>query len=88
VYWNASGQQSVEKALGLSHDDVYAKANAYLAEAETHPSPSYYQMRADRLIYQHKSDEAIAAAERAIALDPSDPDGYVQMSVALGSVLN
>jgi class 3 adenylate cyclase/TolB-like protein len=83
VYWNASGQDAVQKALGLSYDDVYAKANAFLAEAEKHPSPRYYQIRADRLMYAHKSDEAVAAAERAIALDPSDPDGYTQMSAAL-----
>ena len=83
VYWNSSGQEPVQKALGLSNDEVYAKANAYLEEAAKHPSPNYYQIRADRLIYQHKSDEAIAAAQKAIALDASDANAYFEMATAL-----
>ena len=83
AYWDATGQQVVEHELGLSHDEVYAQANASLTAAAEHPSPNYYRIRADRLIYQHKSDEAVAAAERAIALDSSDPDGYTQMCTAL-----
>jgi TolB-like protein/class 3 adenylate cyclase len=83
VYWNATGQEFVEKAMRLSEDEVYAKANFYLEQAAKHPSPTYYQIRADRLIYKHKSDDAVAAAERAIALDSSDASAYYEMGMAL-----
>lgn len=83
VYWNAAGQVPVQKELGLSDDSVWGKFTEYLEEASKHPSPTYYQLRADQLIYKHRSGEATAAAERAVALDPSDPDGYSQLAIAL-----
>jgi len=83
VHWAANGVGSFEKALGLSEGETIVKANAYLEEAAKHPSPAYYQMLAERLLPQQKSDEAIAAVERAIALDSSDPYAYHEMSFAL-----
>ncbi|MGO4123659.1 adenylate/guanylate cyclase domain-containing protein [Inquilinus sp. YAF38] len=83
AYWTASGVGSFENALSLSGDETAAKSNDYLEDAARHPSPGYYQLLADRLLPQQKSDEAIVAAERAIALDSSDPYAYHEMSYAL-----
>ena len=55
---------------------MVGKLKQFLEKAEKHPSASYYQLVADLLIFQRKSDEAIAAAQRAIALDPSDQYAY------------
>jgi hypothetical protein len=73
VYWNADEPRT--KALGLSGDEINAKLYQSLARASTHPSPTYYQIAAQLLACEHKSDEAIAGLLEAVALDPSDPWG-------------
>ena len=80
VYWNAT--VPVEDALGFSGNTV-DKVNQYLEEAAKHPSPTYYQILAEQLVWRYKSDEAIAALEKAIALDASDAWSYEVMSSAL-----
>ncbi|TIM14043.1 MAG: hypothetical protein E5Y67_14615 [Mesorhizobium sp.] len=69
--------------MGLGEDEALLRSNAYLDQAAKHPSPTYYQLLADRLVWEQKSDEAIAAVQRAIALDPSDQYGYHEMSFVL-----
>ena len=54
-----------------------------MREAEKRPSPTYYQILADRLVRQQRSDEAIVALEKAIALDSSNAWSYEAMSSAL-----
>jgi adenylate cyclase len=83
IYQNAEWVESTAKTLGVSTEEAANKSKAYLQEAAKHPSPIYYQLHSDQLFSQQKSDEAIVAAERAIALDASDPDSYLQMSSAL-----
>ncbi|TIP25039.1 MAG: guanylate cyclase [Mesorhizobium sp.] len=83
LYWSADGVDTREKALGLGVDDAIRRSDAYLEQAAKNPSPTYYQLLADRLVWEQKSDEAIAASQRAIALDPSDQYGYHEMSFAL-----
>ncbi len=83
IYWTSSGADSYQRALGVSEEEAVAKSSDYLAEASKHPSAAYYQFLVFRLLPQQKSEEAIAAAERAIALDSSDPYSYHAMSYAL-----
>ena len=81
VYWN--NDQPREQALGLSGSQWREKLYQHLEAAAKNPSPTYYQIRADLLVRERKSDEAIEAAQTAIALDPSDAWSYQQMSYAL-----
>jgi TolB-like protein/class 3 adenylate cyclase len=83
IYQAAVWESSKAAALGVTQDEARVKATAYVDEAAKHPSPVYYQLLSDKLVFQQKSDEAIVAGERAIALDASDPDSYLQMSFAL-----
>ncbi|CAN7281921.1 guanylate cyclase [Phyllobacterium sp. LjRoot231] len=83
IYREAQWTKSRSNELGLTPDEARSKAEAYFEEAGRHPSPTYYPILAARLIMQQRSDEAIAASERAIALDSSDPAGYEAMSTAL-----
>ena len=83
MYWISYGNPEREAALGVASENMMDKAHAFLEEAAKHPSPPYYVVLADLLTLQQKSDEAIDAMERAIALDPSDPFSYQAMAQAL-----
>jgi TolB-like protein len=70
-------------ALGIPTSQMGTKLKEILREAEKHPSSSYYNLMSDILIWQRQSDEAVASAGRAIALDPSDQWAHEAMSQAL-----
>ncbi|MGK9165789.1 hypothetical protein KXR53_05800 [Inquilinus limosus] len=82
LHWNAHGQE-MDEALQIVPDEFYSTIDGFMREAGKRPSPAYYQVLADLLIHRWEPQEAVAAAERAIALDPSDPESYLQMSLAL-----
>lgn len=81
VYWNADEPRA--KALGLSWSDTEDKLYESLDLAARHPSTLYYQLIADLLVREQRSDEAIAALRKAAPLDPSDPWTYEGLSQAL-----
>jgi tetratricopeptide (TPR) repeat protein len=69
--------------LGLSWEENDTKLHAFLARAADHPSPTYYQIAAQLLTREHKSDEAIAGLQEAVALDPSDAWTFDGLSQAM-----
>ena len=80
-----------ERYDGTLDDDGYessmavarSRSDNYLRLAKKNPSPLYYYLlSAKRWDYRQFAD-AIADAERGIALDPNDPDGYVALAWAL-----
>jgi adenylate cyclase len=81
IYWDANEPR--QKALGISHYENQAKLLQHLEAAAKHPSTDYYGMLAQLLVRQQKSDEAIAALQKAIALNPSESWIYMDMSQAL-----
>ena len=81
IYWDADDGRV--KAMGVTWDEVDADLPKFLAEAAKHPSVPYYQLTADLLVRERKSDEAIALLHKAVALDPSDPLTYAGLSQAL-----
>ena len=83
MYREAQWTEARSKELGLSIEEARNKANAYFTEAAKNPSAAYYRILAAKLNMQQRSDEAIAAAERAIALDASDPENYESLSNAM-----
>jgi adenylate cyclase len=83
LYWTSMGIDEAEMALGTPNSQMAGKIKEFLSEAEKHPSSNYYNLMADLLVWQRKSDESIASAGRAIALDPSNPWAYTGMSYAL-----
>jgi TolB-like protein/class 3 adenylate cyclase len=50
------------------------------------PNPLAYVLKSETLLHKPDHSEAMIAAERAIALDPNGPDGYVQMARVLTMV--
>jgi adenylate cyclase len=83
MYVSAQSVKSKQQALGLSGEQARAAKRTFFEVAARNPSATYYQWLADDLLYRQKSDEAIAAAQKSIALDPSDGWGYEEMSLAL-----
>ena len=83
MYVSVEWVQSKLKVLGISRDEAHARITTNLEKAAKNPSATYYQLLADTLLNAQKSEEAIAAAERSIALDPSNSWGYEEMSWAL-----
>jgi TolB-like protein/class 3 adenylate cyclase/tetratricopeptide (TPR) repeat protein len=82
LYWDANQQR--QTALGLSSwEETNAKLLEHLEAAAKHPSTDYYGMLAQLLVRQQKSDEAIEALQKAIALNPSESWIYTDMSQAL-----
>jgi adenylate cyclase len=81
IYWDANEPR--QKALGISWEENNAKLLEHLDAAAKHPSTDYYGMLAQLLVRQQKSDEAIAALQKAIALNPSESWIYEDMSQAL-----
>lgn len=81
LYWNAD--EARMKALGLTPDELDAKLYETLDVAAKNPSPTYYQIAAELLIRQRKSDEAITLLQKAVALNPSHPWTYEGLSQAL-----
>ena len=84
--WMFGGAESVHsklQALGITSDQATERRLEYLEMAAKNPSSIYYQMTVEYLVSSRKFDEAIATAQKAIALDPSDTDGYLMMSMAL-----
>jgi len=81
AYWDADDQRAA--AMGLTGYTAYDKVFESLEAAAKHPSPFYYQLIADLLVREHRSDEAVAVLLKAVALDPSDPWNYAGLSQAL-----
>ena len=81
AYWDADDQRAA--AMGLSGEAAYGKVFESLEAAAKHPSPFYYQLIADLVVREHRSDEAVAVLPKAVALNPSDPWNYMSLSQAL-----
>jgi TolB-like protein/class 3 adenylate cyclase len=82
IYRDSWGNEWV-RSLGISFDEAWAKAKGYLAAAMKHPTPLAHQVATKILVNEKRWDEAIAEAERAIALNANDPDRYAAMARVL-----
>ena len=69
-------------ALDLSRD-TQADAERYLAKAMKDPTPLAHEVSSAMLVHARQHADAIAEAQRAIAMDPNDADGYVALADAL-----
>jgi TolB-like protein/class 3 adenylate cyclase/tetratricopeptide (TPR) repeat protein len=73
-YWGST--------LGLSRD-TQADAEKYLAKAMKDPTPLAHEVASAMLVHSQQHAEGIAEAQRAVASDPNDADGYVALAGAL-----
>ena len=83
TYWQA-WKRYWHNALGFSNPhDIRFKAEEFLVKAMKQPTPLALQVSTAMLAQQGRHDEAVAEGERAVAMDPNDPDGYVALAGAL-----
>lgn len=76
-------QRSWFSHLGLSREEVWERYQTYLKQALEYPIPLAHSVAVHWLVYTHRYEDAIAEAERAIALDPNDLAGHLAMAKAL-----
>ena len=82
VYWRAYAM-AWHSSLAVGWYESRLRARQYLQMAMTKPTSLVHQLASQMNLYQRLYQEAIAEAERAIALDPNDPGGLSAMAEAL-----
>jgi TolB-like protein/Flp pilus assembly protein TadD len=86
TYWETWKRVWQEK-IGLNQrwnwNEPRFRAEQFLAKAMQDPTPLAHQVTSARLLHLQQHEEAIAEAQRAIALDPNDADSYVALAGAL-----
>jgi adenylate cyclase len=71
--------RNLTKELGWP--DARSRVQKHLQMAMKNPTPNAHYAVGKTRLYQRRYDEAIAEAERVIALDPNFPDGYYLMGL-------
>jgi TolB-like protein/thioredoxin-like negative regulator of GroEL len=74
-FWNSS--------LGVSWNEARMRAERYLQLAPGKPAALGYQVASKIHVDRHEHEEAMAKAQRAIALDPNDGNSYLAMAYVL-----
>jgi TolB-like protein/class 3 adenylate cyclase/Flp pilus assembly protein TadD len=71
-------------SLGIrDFTDAYKLTSRYTQMAMKNPTSHAYRNASQMSLRYHQHEQAIAEAERAIALDPNDPDSFIQMARVL-----
>lgn len=88
VYWE-SYQSRWYRRLGISPSShAWQLASEHLKRSMVAPTPLAHKITSAMLIINHRFDEALVEANRAIAIDPNDPYGYMALAeahISLGS---
>ena len=85
VYWHIA-YDGYSAQFGMSTEESRFKVEHYLAEAMKNPNPTYQALHVHSMYLTRARllEEAVAAAEQMIAVNPSEPTGYK----ALGRAAN
>jgi len=68
--------------IGVDRHTQYI-AEQYLAKAMKDPTPLAHEVSSAMLLQNQQYQEALDAAQRAVATDPNDADGYIALAGAL-----
>ncbi|MBC8239493.1 MAG: tetratricopeptide repeat protein [Alphaproteobacteria bacterium] len=81
LYWWSSWDQQYVR-MGVSYQEGVDRAKSYLVTAMKAPAALGHRIRAEMHRQNGQFDAAIAEAEKAIALDPNNPEGYGALASA------
>ena len=82
IYWQA-WQQKWHENFGNPHAG-WTRAHRELKLALVNPTPLAHTTHSSMLLYNRRFDQAIAEAEKAVALDRNHAGGYLALATALG----
>jgi TolB-like protein/class 3 adenylate cyclase/rhodanese-related sulfurtransferase/tetratricopeptide (TPR) repeat protein len=82
VYWDIANLVWYD-ALGIEWQHALNLAQENLAKALENPTPKALAVSAEMMAMHGLNDEALAEIDRAIALDPNDPDNFVSKAAIL-----
>ena len=85
VYWNGWSSEWARE-LGISYQEADEKMKYHLKEAMNNPTPLAHQVASKIFSNQNRWDEAIDAAELAIAMDANNSRSYHAMARLLYKV--
>jgi TolB-like protein/class 3 adenylate cyclase/Flp pilus assembly protein TadD len=71
------------RSLGIGYVEAFHIASANLEKAKENPTSLANVLASQIYLYDQRHEEAFAEAERAIALDPNDPEAHIAMAWAL-----
>jgi TolB-like protein len=71
------------QSLGIGYVEAFHIASADLEKAKENPTSLANVLASQIYLYDQRHEEAFAEAERAIALDSSDPEAHIAMAWAL-----
>jgi len=82
IYWGI-WDNHWSKIVGVSYSEASSKTTQYLEVAMKNPTPLAHRIAAKQLGSGYHWAEAMTEVERALTLDPNDPNGYEAMSILL-----
>ncbi|NIS61090.1 MAG: tetratricopeptide repeat protein [Proteobacteria bacterium] len=82
AYWRGSNLGWTRK-LFIFFAEARLRVRPYLQRAMKNPTSIAHGVSSSMALFMHQHEEAIAEAERAIALDPNDADSHGMMARAL-----
>jgi len=71
------------RELGVGWDVARLRAGSYLQRALENPTPLAYRVQSEMYLRVKRTDEALERAERALALDPNDPENQAAVAKSL-----
>ncbi len=83
TYWESAHNLWSYNSLGVSWAEAHNRAERYLRMAMQNPSPLAHQAASKLNVDLMQHEEAIALAQRALALDPNDASSYLAIAYAL-----
>jgi len=83
AYWQGTQFGGLLKGLSVSWFEGRLRSGQYLRLAMKNPTSLAHQLNSQFYLYRRQHEEAVSELERALTLDPNDPNGLALMARTL-----